>query len=150
MPRRQVVFLFFLFFLLQGCPSLDESGYEPDKMLYIENKTQDTLRVKFHRRISPPSSSDQFLNDNDVRFLYNDLMSNLNLRIIPPLEKKDLVLTASERLKNNKLGDHYFFIPFDTLLNYTQETWDRKAGVKYYYLSGYEDYQRINFTFEYP
>lgn len=129
---------------LQSCPSKYESGAKPDTTLYIRNLSSDSVSFKSTLR-SDAEATDRYINDKDVELFY----SNLNSFFALAPNETSVTSEISKKSISNR-GLHLIFVNRDTLLQYTAQTWDRKAGVKYYYMTDYEDYKRINFTFEYP
>jgi hypothetical protein len=149
MKVKSFCFLLLTQFILQGCPLKEEEGYQPDTPLYIKNVSTDTvvLRARIRRSLT---SSDNFVNDDDAALLYREINDLSKAFRLAPNERKQYYQISTKGISNSPVGDHYFFVSLDTLLNYTPETWNRRAGVKYYYLYSLGDYERINFTFEYP
>jgi hypothetical protein len=140
----KIISIFFVFLSLQSCPSKEEPGAKPDTNLFIKNTSSDTIFIRSTRR-SDSESSDNFINDKDVSLLYS--YPNLFLTVSP---NETRFYQEISKISISNRGLHWFLVSRDTLLQYTPQTWDRKAGVRYFYMTSYEDYERINFTFEYP
>jgi hypothetical protein len=137
----KAISLFLVLLSLQSCPSKEEPEAEIDTPLYVMNISSDTIDYLRTLRSDGISS----IVESDVSLLY----SQINLKLsIAPNERREVIKVSRGYISNFDI--HYFFVNRDTLLQYTPQTWDRKAGVKYYYMTSYEDYERINFTFEYP
>ncbi len=148
MNRIPVFISFMLLFFLQGCP-MEEEPFEPDQNLYVRNALSDTVQYLFIYR-NKQIGADGSLTQKEVDLIFNDILRGNTGFTLLPFEKRLINRINRKQKENSPTGDHYFFINRDSVLSYTSQTWDRRAGLKYYYLYSLEDYERINFTFEYP
>lgn len=144
----RMIFLFGTALLLTGCP--EEAGNELDTSLFIKNNTSDSISLWWYNK-TMVSVGDSLLSSEDVSLIYNfqlrpELIISLDSMELREFENR----VSKETLTNSPFGTYRYLINVDTLNNYTEITWDRKAGVKRYFLYSLSDYQQIDFTLEYP
>jgi hypothetical protein len=135
-------------FLLTGCP--EEAGNELDLSMFVKNNLSDSLYLRIYGKTSLPEK-DSLLTDQDVDIIYNFLDDTFLIVGMDSLETREFENTfSSETIMESPIGEHHYLVNIDTLRNYTPESWDRRAGMKYYYLFSLNDYEQINYTFEFP
>lgn len=134
--------------LLIGCP--EESGNELDTSLFVKNNLNDSLYVTLYGKTNLPLS-DSGLTMQDVDIIYQFVDNQSLVIALDSGETRELPKTFSrETIIESPIGEHLYLINVDTLDDYSPETWNRKAGVKRYYLFSLSDYEQINYTMEYP
>lgn len=139
-----------IFLVLMACYGCPEEHPEYDTSLYIQNTSEDTLHVRWYTR-SIVDFKDSLLSNEEVESIYSYQHIPGLIIELAPLEKLEFEdFLSSEMLETSPVTRYRYVISKDTLDAYGIDSWNRTAGMKKFYFASRADYERINYTLEFP